>query len=212
MSEPRIAIVDYGAGNIRSVQKAFQKVGSNASITSDPDEVIRADALVVPGQGACDSSMRHMRQKGLVEPIKEFIASGKPFFGVCLGLQLLMADSEEGDEPCLGVLEGRTRRLPSGQKLPHMGWNQVEFHFRHPVFDRIPDGSHFYFVHSYYADPDDRSVVACTTDYGIEFCSGAVWENVVAVQFHPEKSGALGLKIYENFIEDVRSQMSGNGV
>ena len=108
MSEPRIAIVDYQAGNVRSVQKAFQKVGGHASITSDPDEVIRADALVVPGQGASDSSMIHMREKGLVEPIKEFIASGKPFFGVCLGLQLLMKDSEEGDEPCLGVLQGRT--------------------------------------------------------------------------------------------------------
>jgi len=205
MSEPRIAIVDYDAGNVRSVQKALQKVGSHASITSDPDEVIRADALVVPGQGACDSSMHNMREKGLVEPIKEFIASGKPFFGVCLGLQLLMADSEEGDEPCLGVLEGRTRRLPSGQKIPHMGWNQVKFHIRHPVFDKIPDGSHFYFVHSYFADPDDKSVVACTTDYGVDFCSGAVWENVVAVQFHPEKSGALGLKIYQNFVEDIRS-------
>ena len=205
MSEPRIAIVDYQAGNVRSVQKAFQKVGGHASITSDPDEVIRADALVVPGQGASDSSMIHMREKGLVEPIKEFIASGKPFFGVCLGLQLLMKNSEEGDEPCLGVLQGRTRRLPPGQKIPHMGWNQVDFHIRHPVFDTIPDGSHFYFVHSYYADPDDKSVVACTTDYGVEFCSGAVWENVVAVQFHPEKSGALGLKIYKNFIEDIKS-------
>ena len=205
MSEPRITIVDYGAGNVRSVQKAFQKVGGQASITSDPDEVIRSDALVVPGQGACDSSMSHMREKGLVEPIKEFIASGKPFFGVCLGLQLLMKDSEEGDEPCLGVLQGRTRRLPPGQKIPHMGWNQVDFHIRHPVFDTIPDGSHFYFVHSYYADPDDKSVVACTTDYGVDFCSGAVWENVVAVQFHPEKSGALGLKIYKNFIEDIKS-------
>jgi len=205
MSEPRIAIVDYQAGNVRSVQKAFQKVGGHASITSDPDEVIRADALVVPGQGASDSSMIHMREKGLVEPIKEFIASGKPFFGVCLGLQLLMKNSEEGDEPCLGVLQGRTRRLPPGQKIPHMGWNQVDFHIRHPVFDTIPDGSHFYFVHSYYADPDDKSVVACTTDYGVDFCSGAVWENVVAVQFHPEKSGALGLKIYKNFIEDIKS-------
>tara|TARA_B100000809_G_scaffold261054_1_gene309180 strand:+ start:650 stop:1267 length:618 start_codon:yes stop_codon:yes gene_type:complete len=205
MSEPRITIVDYEAGNVRSVQKAFQKVGGQASITSDPDEVIRADALVVPGQGACDPSMSHMREKGLVEPIKEFIASGKPFFGVCLGLQLLMKDSEEGDEPCLGVLQGRTRRLPPGQKIPHMGWNQVDFHIRHPVFDTIPDGSHFYFVHSYYADPDDKSVVACTTDYGVDFCSGAVWENVVAVQFHPEKSGALGLKIYKNFIEDIKS-------
>ncbi len=205
MSEPRIAIVDYQAGNVRSVQKAFQKVGGHASITSDPDEVIRADALVVPGQGASDSSMIHMREKGLVEPIKEFIASGKPFFGVCLGLQLLMKDSEEGDEPCLGVLQGRTRRLPPGQKIPHMGWNQVDFHIRHPVFDTIPDGSHFYFVHSYYADPDDKSVVACTTDYGVDFCSGAVRENVVAVQFHPEKSGALGLKIYKNFIEDIKT-------
>ena len=205
MSEPRITIVDYEAGNVRSVQKAFQKVGGQASITSDPDEVIRADALVVPGQGASDSSMIHMREKGLVEPIKEFIASGKPFFGVCLGLQLLMKDSEEGDEPCLGVLQGRTRRLPPGQKIPHMGWNQVDFHIRHPVFDTIPDGSHFYFVHSYYADPDDKSVVACTTDYGVDFCSGAVRENVVAVQFHPEKSGALGLKIYKNFIEDIKS-------
>ena len=205
MSEPRIAIVDYQAGNVRSVQKAFQKVGGQASITSDPDEVIRADALVVPGQGASDSSMIHMREKGLVEPIKEFIASGKPFFGVCLGLQLLMKNSEEGDEPCLGVLQGRTRRLPPGQKIPHMGWNQVDFHIRHPVFDTIPDGSHFYFVHSYYADPDDKSVVACTTDYGVDFCSGAVRENVVAVQFHPEKSGALGLKIYKNFIEDIKS-------
>ena len=205
MSEPRIAIVDYQAGNVRSVQKAFQKVGGHASITSDPDEVIRADALVVPGQGASDSSMIHMREKGLVEPIKEFIASGKPFFGVCLGLQLLMKNSEEGDEHCLGVLPGRTRRLPPGQKIPHMGWNQVDFHIRHPVFDTIPDGSHFYFVHSYYADPDDKSVVACTTDYGVDFCSGAVWENVVAVQFHPEKSGALGLKIYKNFIEDIKS-------
>ena len=205
MSEPRIAIVDYQAGNVRSVQKAFQKVGGHASITSDPDEVIRADALVVPGQGASDSSMIHMREKGLVEPIKEFIASGKPFFGVCLGLQLLMKNSEEGDEPCLGVLQGRTRRLPPGQKIPHMGWNQVDFHIRHPVFDTIPDGSHFYFVHSYYADPDDKSVVACTADYGVDFCSGAVRENVVAVQFHPEKSGALGLKIYKNFIEDIKS-------
>ena len=205
MSEPRITIVDYEAGNVRSVQKAFQKVGGQASITSDPDEVIRADALVVPGQGASDSSMIHMREKGLVEPIKEFIASGKPFFGVCLGLQLLMKNSEEGDEPCLGVLQGRTRRLPPGQKIPHMGWNQVDFHIRHPVFDTIPDGSHFYFVHSYYADPDDKSVVACTTDYGVDFCSGAVWENVVAVQFHPEKSGDLGLKIYKNFIEDIKT-------
>ena len=199
MSEPRITIVDYEAGNVRSVQKAFQKVGGQASITSDPDEVIRADALVVPGQGACDSSMSHMREKGLVEPIKEFIASGKPFFGVCLGLQLLMKDSEEGDEPCLGVLQGRTRRLPPGQKIPHMGWNQVDFHIRHPVFDTIPDGSHFYFVHSYYADFTNPALVAATTYYGTALCSAIAQDDLVATQFHPEKSGARGLEILKRF-------------
>ena len=200
MSTPTIAIVDYQAGNLRSVQKALQKFGADAQITSDADAIQGADGVVFPGQGACDSAMRQLRERGLAGPIKDFIASGKPFLGVCLGLQLLLEESEEGAERCLGVLPGRVRRLPQGLKIPHMGWNQVAFQIKHPVLDEIPKGSHFYFVHSYYADPDDKGIVAGTTTYGIELCSAVAWDNVVAVQFHPEKSGAVGLRIYQNFV------------
>ncbi|MDA1188917.1 MAG: imidazole glycerol phosphate synthase subunit HisH [Chloroflexi bacterium] len=198
-----IVIVDYQAGNLRSVQKAMERFGAAPSISSDADEIRAADGLVFPGQGACDSAMRHIRERGLEEPIKAFIESGRPFLGVCLGLQLLLEGSDEGDEPGLGVLKGWVRRLPDGQKIPHMGWNQVRLRMSHPVLDGIPDNSEFYFVHSYYADPVDPSVVAGTTEYGIEFCSVAARDSVIAVQFHPEKSGDLGLKIYENFIRLV---------
>ena len=200
MSAPEIAIVDYQAGNLRSVQKALERSGARATISSDANRIEQADGLVFPGQGANDSSMRQLRAKGLVEPIKAFVASGKPFLGVCLGLQLLLEASDEGVEPGLGVLAGRVRRLPSGAKVPHMGWNQVEFNVQHPVLDGVPAGSYFYFVHSYYADPEQLSVVAGTTTYGLEFCSAVAWDEVVAVQFHPEKSGASGLKLYENFV------------
>ena len=201
---PNIAILDYDAGNLRSVQKALEKFGARADIVSSAEGVERADALVVPGQGACDSSMRHLRERGLTEPVREYISGGRPFLGVCLGLQLLLDSSDEGEEPCLGILGGSCRRLPGGQKIPHMGWNQVSLKKEHPVFEGVPDNSHFYFVHSYYADPDDRSVIAGTTDYGVEFCSAAAWDSVVAVQFHPEKSGRVGLKIYENFVNYAR--------
>jgi glutamine amidotransferase len=200
MASPNIVIVDYQAGNLRSVQKALERSGAQATISSDQRVIQDADALVFPGQGACDSSMRHLRERGLVEPIKAFIRSGRPFFGVCLGLQLLLEGSDEGIEPGLGILKGRVRRLPEGLKIPHMGWNQVRLLKRHPVLDGVPDGSNFYFVHSYYADPDDRSAVAGVTSYGIEFCSVAARENIIAVQFHPEKSGETGLRLYENFV------------
>lgn len=200
---PQIAIVDYQAGNLRSVQKALEKTGASAVATSDPDAIAKADGVVFPGQGACDSSMRHIRELGLETPIKESIASGKPFLGVCLGLQLLLEESDEGNEPCLGILKGRVRRLPGGQKIPHMGWNQVDIQLEHPVLKGIPAGSYFYFVHSYYADPEERSVVAGTTEYGLNFCSAVAWDNVAAVQFHPEKSGNVGLIIYENFVQLV---------
>ena len=203
MASPDIAIVSYGAGNVRSVQKALERFGVSASVSSDPQQIKRADAVVFPGQGACDSSIQQLRTRNLVGPIRDFIASGKPFLGVCLGLHLLLEGSDEGVEPCLGTLAGRVRRLPGGQKIPHMGWNQVEFHRQHPVLDGIPSGSHFYFVHSYYADPEDTATIAGTTTYGIEFCSAVAWGNVVAVQFHPEKSGAVGLKIYHNFVSLV---------
>ena len=203
MSSPDIAIVDYQAGNLRSVQKALEKVGAKARITSESDGIQHADALVFPGQGACDSSMRQLKARGLVKPIKDFVASGKPFLGICLGLQLLLEESDEGVEPGLGILAGRVRELPAGTKVPHMGWNQVEFHMEHPVLEGVCSGSYFYFVHSYYADPNHESVVAGTTTYGVEFCSAIVSDNIVAVQFHPEKSGPTGLKVYRNFVRFV---------
>lgn len=204
-SAPQIAIVDYQAGNLRSVQKALEKSGVEAKITSQASEIEKADGVVFPGQGACDSSMREIRKRNLIEPIKQSITSGKPFLGVCLGLQLLLEASDEGDEPCLGILKGKVRQLPAGQKIPHMGWNQVKLETDHPVLQGIPDKSNFYFVHSYYADPEDKDVIVGKTFYGTEFCSAVAWDNVVAVQFHPEKSGAIGLTIYDNFVKLVES-------
>ena len=203
MAAPTIAIVNYQAGNLRSVQKALEIFGANALITSDAREIDAAQALVFPGQGANDSSMRALRERSLVEPIRSFIDSGKPFLGVCLGLQLLLEGSDEGVEPGLGVLKGRVRRLPPGVKVPHMGWNQVEFHRKHAYLDGLPSGSYFYFVHSYYPDPEEKSLIAGTTTYGVEFCTAVAWDNVVAVQFHPEKSGGIGLKIYDRFVRQA---------
>ena len=136
----------------------------------------------------------------MVGPIRDYLASGRPFLGVCLGLQLLLDHTEEGDAECIGAVPGSVKRLPAGLKVPHMGWNSVHLKRQHPVFDGIPGGSHFYFVHSYYAAPDDDKSVAGVTDYGVPFCSIYANENVVATQFHPEKSGQVGLRVYENFV------------
>lgn len=204
-TDPLIAILDYNAGNLRSVQKALELYSARAVITSSAADVASADALVVPGQGACDSSMRHLREMELVDPVRDWIADDRPFLGICLGLQLLLDSSDEGEEPCLGILSGSCKRLPRGQKIPHMGWNQVTWRAeRHPVFEGVADDTHFYFVHSYYADPDDPSTIAGTTEYGVEFCSAAAWGSAAAVQFHPEKSGEKGLRIYENFVKYAR--------
>ena len=194
-----ISIIDYQAGNLRSVQKALEKAGAKAVITSDAQEIENSEGLIFPGQGANDSSMKALKSRELVEPIKRFIAGGKPFLGVCLGLQLLLEGSDEGVEPGLGVVPGRVRQIPVGFKIPHMGWNRVVFRKSSAVLRGLPQGAYFYFVHSYYADPEDSSLVAATTGYGIEFCSAITWDNVTALQFHPEKSGDLGLMIYENF-------------
>ena len=201
MSCPTIAIVDYQAGNLRSVYKALERSGARPKITSDAGEIESADGVVFPGQGASDSAMRELRARGLVAPITEYIEGGKPFLGLCLGLQLLLEASDEGIEKSLGVLAGRTRRLPGGVKVPHMGWNQVEFHRSHPVLEGVPNGSYFYFVHSYYADPEAHQSVAGITEYGISFCSAYADGNLVATQFHPEKSSVHGLKIYQNYID-----------
>ena len=214
MTAPLIAVVDYRAGNVRSVERALQRFGADARITSDPSLIERADGVVFPGQGACDSSMAELRRRRLVEPIREYIASGRPFLGVCLGLQLLLDRSEEGDEPCLGVIPGTVRRFPRelGLKVPHMGWNRVRLTQSPAMLRGVPDGSYFYFVHGYYADPELDGVVASTTSYGVEFCSGVAWDNVLGVQFHPEKSGEVGLRVYANFVSIATSrQVGGEG-
>ena len=203
MTSPTIAIVDYQAGNLRSVQKGLERFGAKAIVTSEPEIIRAARGLVFPGQGASDPSMCALRDRALIDPIRDFIASGKPFMGVCLGLQLLLDSSDEGVEPGLGVIPGRVRHLPGGLKVPHMGWNEVQFMAKHPVLNGVPSGTHFYFVHSYYADPANESVIAGTTNYGVEFCSVAAKDNWIAFQFHPEKSGAIGLKLYENFVSLV---------
>ena len=200
MSKLSVVVVDYGSGNLRSVSQALEKTGVYPEITDDPGSLLAADALILPGVGAGDAAMRALRERGLVEPLREYADSGQPFLGVCVGLQLLMDSTEEGEADCLGIIHGRTRKLPAGLKVPHMGWNVVELRGSHPLFDGIPEGSHFYFVHSYYAEPEDRNLAAGITEYGTPFCSVLIRDNLVATQFHPEKSGALGLKIYENFI------------
>ena len=205
MSDARITIVDYQAGNLRSVQKALERFGVRPVISSDPKDIEEADGVVFPGQGAAGPAMRNLEARELTEPIKRYIGDGRPFLGVCLGLQLLLEGSDEHDEACLGVLPGRVRRLPSTVKIPQMGWNSVELSSSHPIFSGVPDGSYFYFVHSYYADPEDSTVVAGTSTYGLRFASAVARDNLVAVQFHPEKSGATGLRLYASFIDMVRA-------
>jgi len=197
-----IVIVDYGAGNLRSVARAVAHAGYDPVVTDDPELVDRARALIVPGVGAAADTMRNLREHRMVEPIRDYIASGRPFFGVCMGQQALLSISEEGGEhECLGIIGGRVKKLPAaGQKVPHMGWNNVRQTAPHPIFAGIPDGAYFYFVHSYYPEPDDASVVIGETDYGVTFASVLARDNIVATQFHPEKSGEAGLRMYANFL------------
>jgi len=197
----KLVIVDYGAGNLRSVARAVAHAGGQPLITSSGRDVERADALIVPGVGAAADTMANLKRHNMVAPIREYIASGRAFLGVCMGQQALFDVSEEGGEhPCLGVLAGRVVRLPDGLKVPHMGWNRVRIVQPHPIFENIPDGSYFYFVHSYYPRPDDAAIVIGETEYGVTFASVVGRDNVVATQFHPEKSGAAGLRMYENFL------------
>ncbi len=196
-----IIIVDYGAGNLRSVAKALEKVGFPARVTQSPQDVLQAKGVILPGVGSSGSAMAALHERDLVEPLREVAARGTPFFGVCLGMQLLLESSEEDPRPCLGVFKGQVRRFVPGLKVPHMGWNQVQFTRQHPIFTGVPSGSYFYFVHSYYAEPQDTSLVLGSTEYGVTFCSALATGNLVATQFHPEKSGALGLCLYENFVK-----------
>ncbi len=196
-----IAIVDYGAGNLRSVANVITKLGFQPKITSRPEEVLSAEAVILPGVSAAADTMESLKTLGLVNLIGQLIAEGRPFFGVCIGLQVLFSSTEEGGyHECLNVIPGQVRRLPPGLKIPHMGWNQVKQRLSHPVFEGIPDEANFYFVHSYYVEPDDKSLVVGETDYGISICSVVARGNLIATQFHPEKSGEFGLKMYDNFI------------
>jgi glutamine amidotransferase len=163
--------------------------------------VVKAQTVILPGVGAAADTLASLKRLGLVAPIRQLITERRPFFGVCIGLQLLFTSTEEGGgHECLGIIPGQVRRLPSGLKIPHMGWNQVKQAIPHPIFDGIPDEANFYFVHSYYAEPEDRSLVAGETEYGIRLCSVIAQGNLVATQFHPEKSGENGLRLYDNFI------------
>ncbi len=199
-----IAVIDYGAGNLRSVARALSHVGADIAVTSDPEVVLRAPAVVLPGVGATHDTMQSLRRMGIDEAIQASVRSGAPFLGICVGMQVLCDVSEEfGDHDCLGLVAGRVRRLPDGQKIPQIGWNQVAYAGQagdHPLFQGIPDQSDFYFVHSYYCDVRDQALVAATTEYGIAFPSALLRENLAAVQFHPEKSGRLGLQLLTNFV------------
>jgi imidazole glycerol-phosphate synthase subunit HisH len=199
-----IAIVDYGMGNLRSVQKAFEKVGHQAVVTSDPAQVAAAAKVVLPGVGAFEDAIAELRRLDLVKPVLDAIDSGKPFLGICLGLQLLFDVSyENGRHEGLGVLPGEVVRfdLPKGFSVPHMGWNQLAFRRPAPLLEGLAEGTYVYFVHSYYVAPKDPQVIATETDYGGAFCSMIWRDNVFATQFHPEKSQSDGLRMLKNFAE-----------
>ncbi|MAT72833.1 MAG: imidazole glycerol phosphate synthase subunit HisH [Planctomycetaceae bacterium] len=199
-----IAIIDYQMGNLRSVQKGFERVGHAAAISSDLHTLAQADKLVLPGVGAFADAIAELRRRELVPLIKDAIDAGKPVLGVCLGLQMLFDVSyEDGEHEGLGVIPGEVRRfdVPPQYKVPHMGWNRVNYVRQPPLFAGIPDGSYFYFVHSYYVAPADKSVVSGTADYPDPFCAMIWRDNLFATQFHPEKSQAMGLAVLKNFAE-----------
>jgi glutamine amidotransferase len=200
-----IAIIDYGMGNLRSVEKGFLKVGVDARVVTDPKAVDDAGAVVLPGVGAFRDCMRNLESMSLTESIVRSIRKGKPYLGICLGLQVLFTESEEfGVYKGLDILKGKVVRFRVDLKVPHMGWNNVKILNRPPIFDGIEDESFFYFVHSFYVVPDEKDVVATTTDYGITFTSMVWKENILATQFHPEKSQETGLRILKNFGDFAR--------
>lgn len=218
-----IGIIDYGMGNLRSVEKAFERIGYAVKIVRTSEEIASSAKLILPGVGSFGQAMKNLRQLDLLEPLRDSLRDGKPLLGICLGLQLLFQESEEhGLHEGLAVFRGRVRRLPGGVKVPHIGWNQVDIQSENPLLNGIPDGSFFYFVQSYYVEPDGavspestttpapggvvrpKSTttpprVIATTDYGIEFASIVARDNVFGVQFHPEKSQDMGLRLLKNF-------------
>ena len=201
-----IAIVDYGIGNLGSVTKGFRRAGAEVELTGDPALLRRADALVLPGDGAFGATMDEIEARGLVPLLREAVAEGKPLLGICIGMQLLFEESEEhGRHRGLGVLPGGVRRFDDALTVPHMGWNTLRARRAHPLLDGVADGAHVYFVHSYYCDAPDEVVVA-TSDYGGDFAAIVGRDNVLGLQFHPEKSQAVGLRLVANFVAAVASR------
>jgi imidazole glycerol-phosphate synthase subunit HisH len=202
---PTVTIVDYGAGNLHSVRRALRAVGQQPLVTSDPRAVERAEGLVLPGVGSANDAMQALRRLDLVEVLRAYAASGRPLLGVCVGQQLLFEWSEEGGgTECLGILAGTVERFPAGElKVPHLGWNTVALRRAHPLVEGVPSPSYFYFVHSYYVNPKDAAAALGQTDYGLVFASLVAHRNVLATQFHAEKSAALGLRLYANFARIV---------
>ena len=203
----KIGIIDYGTGNLRSVVKAFEFLGAQAQIITEPSQFDKMEALVFPGQGAFDQCIRALQRSALDKGIIRWIERGKPYFGICLGLQVLFERSEEGEQEGLAIFSGRVKRfsLPAGLKIPHMGWNSVDWELppEDPMLRDLANGDQFYFVHSYHVTDEDERLAVMKTDYGYSFTSGISFDNCFATQFHPEKSQAKGLQIYRNFLEKI---------
>ncbi|GBE41709.1 imidazole glycerol phosphate synthase subunit HisH 1 [bacterium BMS3Bbin09] len=196
-----ITVIDYGSGNLRSVEKGFLKAGFDVKVTNRPEDVQKADAIVLPGVGAFRDCMKELTNLGMTDVLVEAIKKGTPYLGICLGLQVLFSESVEfGSTKGLDILKGKVVKFESSElKVPQMGWNELNIKNSTPLFNEIPDKSYFYFVHSYYVVPEDKNIISTTTDYGIEFTSSVCRDNIYAVQFHPEKSQGLGLQMLKNF-------------
>ncbi|HET7092798.1 MAG TPA: imidazole glycerol phosphate synthase subunit HisH [Thermomicrobiales bacterium] len=208
---PTIAVIDYGAGNLRSIRRALEAAGARVVVTADPADVAAADAVVLPGVGAAGAAMDRLRDLGLVPAIEAAVADGRPFFGICLGMQLLFRHQDEGDVEGLGLLAGSVRKLAGSQKVPQIGWNRVRL-TRSGPFGEAGDERYFYFVHSYVVAPDDPADIAAETRYGDVFPSLVRHDNVWGAQFHPEKSGEDGLALVRRFVEHVRQRTTAGAV
>ena len=203
-----ITVIDYGSGNLRSVEKGFLKAGFDVKVTNRPEDVQKAGAIVLPGVGAFRDCMQELTNLGMTDVLVEAIKRGVPYLGICLGMQVLFSESEEfGSTKGLDIFKGKVVKFRSDElKIPQMGWNQLNIKKTGPLFNEIPDKSYYYFVHSYYVVPDDESIISTTTDYGVEFTSSVCRDNIYAVQFHPEKSQALGLQMLKNFGNIVKNK------
>ncbi len=204
-----ITVIDYGLGNIGSIVNALDKLGEIYTISGDPQNLWQSDALIFPGDGAASQAIKNLENRGLTAPIKKFILSGRPFLGICLGMQILLSFSEEGNVVCLDEVRGTVKKFSDGLKVPQIGWNEVEIKSEKlkvkSLFNKIPNKSFFYFINSFYCKPTDKSIIAANTCYGDNFCSVFIKDNITGVQFHPEKSGKIGFQFLKNYINNINN-------